>query len=303
MHRDGGEGIHRAQFKATHGEGPLADLPDAATPAEVSPGAPPPADERPREQGIRRDAGADRQAAQQRPPSTVIRDRLVVGLAFSAGVVDAISYLALGKVFTAFMTGNIVFLGFGAITSDGPNFARVAVTIAAFALGVALSARIASPVQDEAFAVWHRHVTVALSVVAVAQAGFLIGWIASDGHPSFAVGNILVGLSAVAMGIQMDTVLSLQLPHISTTAATATLVGLVRDIARWSHSSAVNNGRRLRIVIAIAVGAAVGALLLVHARLYAPVLPLITTVIVVVIAAVALKPQPPSDARGRVPAQ
>jgi len=40
-----------------------------------------------------------------------VRDLLLMALTFSSGAIDAISYLVLGKVFTAFMTGNIVFLG------------------------------------------------------------------------------------------------------------------------------------------------------------------------------------------------
>jgi uncharacterized membrane protein YoaK (UPF0700 family) len=254
--------------------GPLVDLHDAAPTADG------------------RDVGADRQAAQQRRASVVVRNRLVVGLAFSSGVVDVICFLAFGRVLTAFMTGNIVFLGLGAVSSDGPDVGRVAVSIVAFAAGVLLSARIVSPVQDTAFEVWPRRVSVALSIVAVAQVSFLIGWIATFGHPSTAAGDILVGLSAFAMGIQMDAVRSLQIPEISTTATTATLVSLVNNIAHWSHSSAAIRGLRLRIIVAMAAGAAVGTIVLVHARLYAPVLPLIATVFVVVIASVALKPRP-----------
>ena len=40
-----------------------------------------------------------------------IRNLLLDGLTLSSGAVDAISFLGLGKVFTAFMTGNIAFLG------------------------------------------------------------------------------------------------------------------------------------------------------------------------------------------------
>jgi uncharacterized membrane protein YoaK (UPF0700 family) len=47
-----------------------------------------------------------------RPTADIrVRDLLLMALTFSSGAIDAISYLALGKVFTAFMTGNIVFLG------------------------------------------------------------------------------------------------------------------------------------------------------------------------------------------------
>ena len=36
----------------------------------------------------------------------------LLGLTFVTGVIDAISFLGLGRVFTANMTGNVVFLGF-----------------------------------------------------------------------------------------------------------------------------------------------------------------------------------------------
>jgi len=50
---------------------------------------------------------------EMRPGDIGVRDLLLNGLTFSSGAVDAISFLTLGKVFTAFMTGNIAFLGYG----------------------------------------------------------------------------------------------------------------------------------------------------------------------------------------------
>ena len=48
-----------------------------------------------------------------------VRDWLLFALTFSSGAVDAISYFGL-KIFSAFMTGNLVFLGFGIADSVGP---------------------------------------------------------------------------------------------------------------------------------------------------------------------------------------
>ena len=39
--------------------------------------------------------------------------RALLVLTFTTGLIDAVSYLALGRVFTANMTGNVVLLGFG----------------------------------------------------------------------------------------------------------------------------------------------------------------------------------------------
>ena len=45
--------------------------------------------------------------------------RALLVLTFTTGLVDAVSYLALGRVFTANMTGNVVLLGFGIAGSGG----------------------------------------------------------------------------------------------------------------------------------------------------------------------------------------
>src|SRR5436853_4076193 len=45
--------------------------------------------------------------------------RALLVLTFTTGLVDAVSYLGLGRVFTANMTGNIVLLGFGIAGSAG----------------------------------------------------------------------------------------------------------------------------------------------------------------------------------------
>src|SRR5213080_584029 len=71
-----------------------------------------------------------------------VRDLLLIALTFSSGAVDAISFLALGKVFTAFMTGNLVFVGFGAAGVEGPDVARAALAIGVFGAGVALATSI-----------------------------------------------------------------------------------------------------------------------------------------------------------------
>lgn len=73
-----------------------------------------------------------------------IRDLLLVGLTFSSGAIDAISFLALGKVFTAFMTGNVVFFGIGVAGAGGPDEPRVLIALAAFAAGVFAATRIVS---------------------------------------------------------------------------------------------------------------------------------------------------------------
>src|SRR5690349_9343955 len=60
---------------------------------------------------------------------------LLVGLTVVTGLVDAFSYLSLGHVFVANMTGNVVFLGFGLAGVGGVAIAASLVAILAFILG------------------------------------------------------------------------------------------------------------------------------------------------------------------------
>src|SRR5579859_6688849 len=75
---------------------------------------------------------------------TRVRDLLLNGLTFSSGAVDAISFLQLGKVFTAFMTGNIAFLALRVAGAGGPGWSAIIVAMAAFAVGAYLGTLIAN---------------------------------------------------------------------------------------------------------------------------------------------------------------
>jgi uncharacterized membrane protein YoaK (UPF0700 family) len=54
------------------------------------------------------------------------------------GMVDAVSVLALGHVFTANMTGNVVFLGFAIGGAAGFSVSRSLLALICFALGALL---------------------------------------------------------------------------------------------------------------------------------------------------------------------
>src|SRR3979411_281094 len=90
-----------------------------------------------------------------------VRDLLLSALTVSSGAIDAISFLALGKVFTAFMTGNIAFFGLRVSgASRAPGAVAIFVSMAAFAVGVYLSTRIVKTTEPSD--TWSQRVTVAL---------------------------------------------------------------------------------------------------------------------------------------------
>ncbi|MDB5330494.1 MAG: hypothetical protein JWP03_1645 [Phycisphaerales bacterium] len=228
-----------------------------------------------------KESGSDGRATQ-----LWIRDLLLHALTVSSGAIDAISFVALGKVFSAFMTGNIAFLGLRIAGAGGPGNVAILAAMGAFALGVYVSTRIIKPADDADL--WPRRVTAALGLSLIAHAVFLAVWFAYDGQPSTSVAHVLLGSWGLAMGMQSAAVRTLRVDGVFTTAATATVILLVTDLTNWPATSP--EIRRLAgVLVSLFVGATAGGLLLVHAHLYAPVLPFAITFTAVATAELMLR--------------
>jgi uncharacterized membrane protein YoaK (UPF0700 family) len=220
--------------------------------------------------------------ATRRLSGVAVRDVLLVALTVSSGAVDAISFIALGKVFTAFMTGNVVFLSLSLTDAGGPDAGRVLIALAAFAAGVFAATRMVGPTAGAGL--WPRAVSAALGCALTLEVVFLVVWVAASGRPATGAGNVLTLLMALAMGMQSGAVASLAVPGVFTTAATATVLFLIKDVATSSDSDSADRARLLGVLMALFAGAAAGGLLLVYARDYAPVLPVLATAFVIGIA-------------------
>jgi uncharacterized membrane protein YoaK (UPF0700 family) len=224
-----------------------------------------------------------------------VRDLLLNALTVSSGAIDAISFLALGKVFSAFMTGNIAFLGLQVAGAGGPGLVAIIASMAGFAVGVYLSTRIVKG--SESSGIWPRRVTGALGLSLIPHAGFMAVWSATHGRPPVEVAHVLLGLWGLAMGMQSAAVRRLHVEGVFTTAATATIIFLVGDLANWP-ATAVERRRLAGVLVSLFIGATAGGLLLVHAPLYAPVLPFVITVGTVATAAIVLRERHAADERG-----
>src|ERR1700744_3134025 len=66
----------------------------------------------------------------------------LLGMTAVTGLVDAVSFLSLGHVFTANMTGNIVFLAFATAHVSGLSVARSLTALLAFLVGAILGGRV-----------------------------------------------------------------------------------------------------------------------------------------------------------------
>ena len=170
---------------------------------------------------------------------------LLVCLTVVTGLVDAFSYLRLGHVFVANMTGNVVFLGFALAGVGEISIVAGLLAVVAFAVGAMLGGRLAA-----GRTVHRGHLLAGASAV---QAGVVLvaSVIASTaGAQGSAAQLTLVGLLALAMGGQNAVVRRLAVPDLTTTVLTLTVTGLVADTTSRSVRA-----RRLISVLAMLAGA------------------------------------------------
>lgn len=180
-----------------------------------------------------------------------------------SGLIDAISYLGLGHVFTANMTGNVVIIGFAAAGVPGFSVVGSLVSLAAFLLGALAAGRLESVMRRHPAARWLR-LTLVLETVLLATAT------AVAFATSRAV-DVLIALIALAMGLRNGTVRKLAVPDVTTTVLTLTLTGLASDSTPAGGANP-RAGRRLASVLGMLAGAFGGALLVRHAGLGWPLL-------------------------------
>jgi uncharacterized membrane protein YoaK (UPF0700 family) len=182
--------------------------------------------------------------------------RALLVLTFTTGLVDAVSYLGLGRVFTANMTGNIVFLGFGIAGSGGLPVVAPLVSLGSFLIGARGGGMLAERLGDRHPA--HISSALAMEVALIAMATIVA--IAVDVRPNAFSGDAVIALLAMAMGVRNATIRRLAVPDLTTTVLTMTLTGLAADAP--PGSSGKGSARRIAAVLAMLTGALAGALLL-----------------------------------------
>jgi uncharacterized membrane protein YoaK (UPF0700 family) len=183
-----------------------------------------------------------------------VKDRTLVVLLLVltgvTGLIDAVSYLRLGHVFVANMTGNVVFLGLSLYPGGGLSPAASAVAIGAFLAGALLGGRLATLFGARP----RRWLVPAFTIQAV---------IITATSAFFAALPTLVAIIplAVGFGLQNATVRHLAVRDLTTTVLTQTLTGLAADSV-LAGGTGQKPYRRLWSVVAMLTGAVIGALLL-----------------------------------------
>ncbi len=183
----------------------------------------------------------------------------LLALSVVTGLVDAYSYLVLGHVFVANMTGNIVFLGFALAGSAGFSLTASLTALAAFVVGAFAGGALSRSYGSHR----GRHLFVATAIDAVLLGAAVVVAAAASSPERGAARFTLIVLLGFGMGIQNATARRLAVPDLTTTVLTLTITGIFADTKVLGGPGA-RVGRRVASTTAIFLGALVGALLAVH---------------------------------------
>lgn len=192
---------------------------------------------------------------------------LLLLISATTGLVDAASVLGLGKVFTANMTGNVVFLGFALAGAPGFSWSLYVVALLSFACGAGAGGRVGAaqgPRGRRRWLLWSGSIEATLLFSAAACA------LGGGSSPTKPVVLAMIALTALAMGLRNATVRQLKVADLTTTVLTLTITGIAADSPAASGGTNPNLKRRIGAVLAILLGALVGGLLVLHTGLALP---------------------------------
>jgi uncharacterized membrane protein YoaK (UPF0700 family) len=211
--------------------------------------------------GDRTRAKRDVSPMKQEAPQERILPQLLYLFTAVTGLVDAVSYIGLGHIFTANMTGNIVLLGFAFAGVPGLSALRSLTALGAFLVGAVIGGRLATTLAPLSSNRWRM-------TAFGCEAAFLLGaTLASIGYVSVPYDTTrlyaVIVLTGLAMGLRNATVRKIAQPDLTTTVLTLTVTGLAADSSFAGGSNPRWQRRAISILLMFA-GAFVGALLLRH---------------------------------------
>ncbi|MFI1397054.1 YoaK family protein [Streptomyces sp. NPDC020681] len=207
---------------------------------------------------------------------------VMAALTLTTGMVEAVSFLVLGPVFTAVQTGNLLLLGFAAAGEGGLSAAASVSSLAGFVVGALLGARFESSVDAHG----HRWFVVALVAEAMLLGLAGVGaWGIGEGEDLAGRHFVVIATVAAAMGLRNVTTMRAHVPDMPTTVATRALTAFLGvapiTVDPKTASRALIRGRRAASIGAMFAGGLLGAWLLGEAVRPAVVLLLVAGVVLV----------------------
>jgi uncharacterized membrane protein YoaK (UPF0700 family) len=206
---------------------------------------------------------------------------LLVALTVVTGLVDSFSYLVLGHVFVANQTGNVVFLAFALAGVRGFSAPASVAAIGCFALGALITGRLGRSLDGRRELLLG--VTAGIQAIVVAETVTMTA-LTPIPIPAGLRYTLIASLS-LTMGAQNATARKLAVPDLTTTVLTMTITGIAAD-SPLAGATGARAARRLISVIAMFLGALVGAVLVLRVHIVYPLV--IALVILAAVAVIAL---------------
>lgn len=182
---------------------------------------------------------------------------LMLALTFGTGIVDAVGYLGLDRVFTGNMTGNVVVLGMALVGAEDLPVLGPVLALLGFLAGAAAGGR----VLRRAGAGWSGPTTALFAGVGTVMAALAAALVVAGDEPTGPLALVVTTLLGAAMGAQAATARFLAVRDVTTVVVTSTITGLAADSVLGSGRGG-GSGRRTAAVVLILAGAATGAALL-----------------------------------------
>ena len=226
--------------------------------------------------------------APQRGSKDGLLPPLLVALTAVTGLVDAFSYLVLGHVFVANMTGNVVFFAFALAGVAGFSVTASVAAVGCFALGALAAGRLGRSLASRRELLLG--ITATIEAVIVAEAVTMAALATTPMQTGLRYALIVV-LSGT-MGVQNATARKLAVPDLTTTVLTLTITGIAAD-SPLAGATGARAARRLISVAAMLVGALAGAVLVLHAHIVYPLAIALVLLVAVALFAIAWA-RPPS---------
>jgi len=172
----------------------------------------------------------------------------------STGAIDAVSYLALDRVFTGNMTGNVLFIGFALVGVAGIPLLNNVIALLGFISGSIISGRLIGHKHPKGLPAVSAWTLAAGAAIAIALAGV---WLAVVDLPEWGL-LVVTFVLANVMGAQVSAVKPIGNSDVTTIVVTNTVANLARE-SRLGGGSGQRWLPRLLAIIAMGLGAAIGA--------------------------------------------
>jgi uncharacterized membrane protein YoaK (UPF0700 family) len=214
---------------------------------------------------------------------------MLIALTVVSGMVDSFSFLELGHLFVANVTGDVLFIAFGLAGAHGFSIYASLTALAAFFVGAFVGGRL--------FVRCGAHRGRLLSIVCLIEAVLFAASMvlatttndpARDGYR-----YAFIVMLALAMGLQNAIALKLSVPGLTTSVLTMAITGISAD-SHLAGGSGSHLGARTTSALSLFLGALIGAALILRVTIWSDLLAATVILAAVgVIAAVLSKSNPP----------